>query len=670
MHRPVADQTPRSTEVPARQSSARPPGQRPVLVLFNPAARTAVAGAIIADTIRDRLGQHGIVCEVIETASEADAREHAARAATSGAFGAVVAAGGDGTVHAVVQGLLRGHDVRGHDVRGHDVRGHDVRDPDAPGDHEGPTYGKRDPEGPVDGDSDYRDSAVGGPGAPRPVALGILPLGTMNNIAHSLGIPESLDDACEVLAHADPRPVDVGTVNGQLFVEVVGAGLEALLVPWADALKGHLWRHPAAPLRLLGLLRRVRAARVALDLDGQQIATRALQVTVCNAPRYGLSFAAAPDARMDDGWLDVVVYAGDSAWPLIGHYWRMLGGRRDTAPGVRRFRARAIRITPHSAPWPVHTDGTPATTTPATIRVLPGALTVITPPAPEAAAERPALTPAAALLRAAAPPAATITAQATLGAASHTADAFSSSLASSAETVRHALEAGSDEARAIVGVEPPRRSARRARAVRYFYLSGLAGSLALTYAVRRANLLPGDLRITRAMQRRRSPLRDAFWRMVAAPGFPRLSTPLVAAAAAGFWGLRLRTEAGFLLLASGTNAANWAIKRLVRRERPDVGLVHVARVINEPGFPSGHVMHYLSFYGFLAAAALANLRPTPLRRGLVGTCLAMIGLVGPSRVYLGAHWPSDVAAGYLYGGLYLGGLLQLYAAVKQREAAQ
>ena len=231
-----------------------------------------------------------------------------------------------------------------------------------------------------------------------------------------------------------------------------------------------------------------------------------------------------------------------------------------------------------------------------------------------------------------------------------------------------ALEARSDEARAAVGVEPPRRSARRARALRLVYLAGLAGSLALTYAVRRANLLPGDLRLTRALQRRRSPLADRFWSTVAAPGFPEYSTPLVAVAAVGFLALRLRTEAIFMLLASGTNAANWAIKRLVRRERPTAQHVRVAKVINEPGFPSGHVMHYLSFYGFLAAAALANLRPSRLRRAIVGVCLAMIGLVGPSRVYLGAHWPSDVAAGYLYGGLYLGGLLEVYARVKQRQS--
>lgn len=608
VERPTTDQAPL-----ASTRRARAPGtSQPVLVLFNPAARMALAGEIVAATIRDTLGEHGVACAIVETTSEVDVSTRAAAAAATSEFSAVVAAGGDGTVHAVARGLLRGL---------------------AP-------------------DKD-------------PVVLGILPLGTMNNIAHSLGIPEPLDAACEVLAHARPRLMDVGSADGHLFIEVAGMGVEARLVAHSESIKGRLLRSPSTLLEMVGILRRFRPARVVLDLDGQRLTLRALQVTVCNTPRYGLSFAAAPDARMDDGWLDVVVYEGYRVWALARRYWRMLGGGRDSTPGVRHLWAREVRVAPHGATWPVHTDGTRSGTTPVTVRVLPGALQVIAPPAPDDGRHG-GLTPPEVWLRAAVPPATTVAAQAALAAATHTGE----TLAASAENLLQSLEARTDEARAAVGVVPSRRGARRARVLRLAYLGGLAGSLALTYAVHRANVLPGDLRLTRAMQRHRTVARDRFWRAVAAPGFPELSTPLVALTAAGFWGLRLRLEALFMVLASGTNAANWLIKRLVRRERPDIHMVHVAKVINEPGFPSGHVMHYLSFYGFLAAAALANLRPSRLRRTVVATCLAMVGLVGPSRVYLGAHWPSDVAAGYLYGGLYLGGLLELYARAKQRQAAK
>jgi undecaprenyl-diphosphatase len=110
------------------------------------------------------------------------------------------------------------------------------------------------------------------------------------------------------------------------------------------------------------------------------------------------------------------------------------------------------------------------------------------------------------------------------------------------------------------------------------------------------------------------------------------------------------------------------LKGAVRRKRPEDGVARVLRLIQAPSFPSGHTMNYVSVFGFLGAASMANVRPSPLRTLLVTSCLSMIALIGPARVYLGAHWPSDTAAGYLFGGLYLGGLLEIYTLAKQRQA--
>jgi undecaprenyl-diphosphatase len=98
------------------------------------------------------------------------------------------------------------------------------------------------------------------------------------------------------------------------------------------------------------------------------------------------------------------------------------------------------------------------------------------------------------------------------------------------------------------------------------------------------------------------------------------------------------------------------------------GAARVLRLIQAPSFPSGHTMNYVSVFGFLGAASMANVKPSLLRTLLVGSCAGMIALIGPARVYLGAHWPSDTAAGYLFGGLYLGGLLELYTEAKLRQA--
>ena len=109
---------------------------------------------------------------------------------------------------------------------------------------------------------------------------------------------------------------------------------------------------------------------------------------------------------------------------------------------------------------------------------------------------------------------------------------------------------------------------------------------------------------------------------------------------------------------------NALVKHLIKRPRPANELVKVVRVINEPSFPSGHVMHYTNFFGLLIYLLATNWRPGRLRNILITICTTLILCIGPSRVYLGAHWPSDVMAGYLYGGLWFGGLMVLYLRIK------
>ncbi len=90
----------------------------------------------------------------------------------------------------------------------------------------------------------------------------------------------------------------------------------------------------------------------------------------------------------------------------------------------------------------------------------------------------------------------------------------------------------------------------------------------------------------------------------------------------------------------------------------------MARVINEPSFPSGHVMHYINWFGLLTYLLATNWRSGKLRNILIAICTLMITLIGPSRVYLGAHWPSDVMAGYIFGGLWFGGVMTIYLRIK------
>jgi len=197
-----------------------------------------------------------------------------------------------------------------------------------------------------------------------------------------------------------------------------------------------------------------------------------------------------------------------------------------------------------------------------------------------------------------------------------------------------------------------------------FYLWLLSGAVMLSWIAQRTQFFPGDMAITKILQKRKNPLVRKFMLGISEIGFPKLSIPLSISFAAIFWVLRFRLEAFFILLTSSSHLLNALVKRLIKRPRPTNELVTVARVINEPSFPSGHVMHYINFFGLLSYLLATNWRSGRLRNILIAICIALIAFVGPSRVYLGAHWLSDVMAGYLYGGLWFGGIMALYLRVK------
>lgn len=170
-----------------------------------------------------------------------------------------------------------------------------------------------------------------------------------------------------------------------------------------------------------------------------------------------------------------------------------------------------------------------------------------------------------------------------------------------------------------------------------------------------------DLAITLRIQARRHHSLALLMEAVSWPGFPPQSRVLPPLIAATMWVMRLRTEAYFQLMAWGTAAVATAVKGFVRRPRP---LPEQVRVVLAPlggsSFPSGHVLTYVGTYGFLAYLTYTLIRPPQARWPISLGLLGMVGLVGPSRIYQGHHWPTDVAASYLLGLTYLIGLMALY----------
>lgn len=192
----------------------------------------------------------------------------------------------------------------------------------------------------------------------------------------------------------------------------------------------------------------------------------------------------------------------------------------------------------------------------------------------------------------------------------------------------------------------------------------LSGIVMISVIARNTQLFPGDVAITTRLQKQQNPWLRRFFYAISEIGFPKWSVPQTIGIAGIFWALRFRLEAIFVLLTSSSSVLNALVKRLIKRPRPTKELVTVVRVINEPSFPSGHVMHYVNFYGLLIYLLATNWRSGKLRNTLISILTGLIGTIGPSRVYLGAHWPSDVMAGYVYGGLWFSGMITLYLRIK------
>jgi undecaprenyl-diphosphatase len=175
-----------------------------------------------------------------------------------------------------------------------------------------------------------------------------------------------------------------------------------------------------------------------------------------------------------------------------------------------------------------------------------------------------------------------------------------------------------------------------------------------------------DLAITMKLQSVRHPVLERAMTAISWPGFPPQSRILPPALMTGLWLLRFRTEAMMQLLAWGTAGLSTLIKSFMGRPRPVAGtdLRVVAAELGGSSFPSGHVLTYVGTYGWLATLANALVRPVWPRRIAVAGLGTLVALVGPSRIYQGHHWPTDVAASYLLGFSYLSAMIALYRRVK------
>jgi membrane-associated phospholipid phosphatase len=207
----------------------------------------------------------------------------------------------------------------------------------------------------------------------------------------------------------------------------------------------------------------------------------------------------------------------------------------------------------------------------------------------------------------------------------------------------------------------------RGRSLGGFVAAGLIGFGAVFAIVRLDPSARIDVAVTRSFQRLRNPRVRRAMTLASWPGFPPQSR-LIPLGVIGAWlGLGLRAEAATQALAAGSSAIASLMKFVARRPRPLVGQVTVAIApLSGTSFPSGHVLSYVGTYGMLAYLLAARVRPTAPRVALVAAPISLIALVGPSRIYQGHHWATDVLASYLLGMSYVA----LVAAIYRRWLAE
>lgn len=209
----------------------------------------------------------------------------------------------------------------------------------------------------------------------------------------------------------------------------------------------------------------------------------------------------------------------------------------------------------------------------------------------------------------------------------------------------------------------------RAIALDWLVWSASALFVALAILAHSNAYFPVDLTVTRTLQADHGHGLEALMFTTSWLGyFPQVAA-LSAVVVSALFATGLRREAGAALFATLGGGVGALVKLAVMRPRPSAELVQVLGHIPSSGFPSGHVLSTTAFCGFLVFLGVVLLAPSAGRTALIVVLSAVIALMGPSRIYLGQHWFSDVIGGYLLGGVWLALTIRFYRWGEARSSA-
>lgn len=290
-----------------------------ILAVVNPMAGyrswTPFLGPSPAEVIQRTFHSMGVPCDIHLTRGSGDGFQAARRGVAEG-YDTIVAAGGDGTINEVVNGV-----------------------------------------------------------AGTEVAFGVIPIGTENVFAKEMKIPLHVEAACKHVVASPPRVFDLGRIDDRYFLCFAGIGLDAQVVSEVKqeekSLLGGL-SYVLTGLRLALKYRRV-DLRARILLDGQQLDPRFWLILVGNIASYGWKVRLTPLAEPDDGLLDVCIFPHENVVGILRHLLGAVLGVHIRFPEItyHKFKEMYIETDP---PVKIQIDGEAAGTTPCTLRVVPGAL--------------------------------------------------------------------------------------------------------------------------------------------------------------------------------------------------------------------------------------------------------------------------------------------------------